>query len=88
MEVSERACAVLKEILDSAEHAPGEILRLAPAPQGEFGLILDTRHEDDRVVTHDNVPVPVVDGSLSDRLSSIRLLINGSDSGPTLKLTD
>jgi len=88
LEVSERACAVLKEILDGAEHAPDEILRLAPAPQGEFGLVLDTQRDDDQIVTHDDVPVLVIDASLSDKLSGIRLQINDSDSGPTLKLTD
>ena len=85
--VTTRASAALKQVLDSTQHDPKEILRLVQDPEGNLGLALDTQKEGDQVVEFSGDKTLVIDQEISDRLEGVTLDIQESPQGETFTLS-
>jgi hypothetical protein len=73
--------------LESIEHEPDQLLRVAMGTEGSLGLVLDSQREGDQVIEHENVPVLVIEPELSDSLSGALLDVRDTPEGPRLALT-
>ena len=61
LQISTRATGALRETLEGMERGPGELLRLIADADGRITLVLDSTRPGDTVISHDNVPVLIVD---------------------------
>ena len=81
--VTESARKALKNMLDSAEAQPEQSLRLVEE-QGNYGLTLDTKREDDQVVEHEGATVLLVGADVKTQLESVVLDLQDTPGGPRL----
>ena len=62
----------MKRILETRTLAPGKLLRLAMPPiwkgEGDFGIVIDEKGEDDYVVSHQGMNILLMDAGLTDGL--------------------
>lgn len=87
LEVTPRASAALKDVLDSTEHEPQQILRLVQDPEGNLGLALDVERDGDQVVEHQGARTMAIDSGISERLSGITLDVQDSPKGELFTLS-
>ncbi len=80
LRITNRASAMLKELLDKHEHEPDQVIRLVSDAQGE-GLILDRKSESDRAIRHSGATVLILDSSVNGRFSDLTLDVEESPKG-------
>lgn len=85
--ITDQASAVLKQVLDSVEREPEQVLRLVTDQQGSLNLALDSEREGDQVVTHLGDVVMVIETPLSEQLSDSTMDVKSTDQGPALTIT-
>lgn len=85
--VTEQAGAVLKQVLNSVEREPEQVLRLVTDQQGILNLALDSEREGDQVVTHEGDVVMVIEAPLSEQLSGSTMDVKSTAEGPALTIT-
>lgn len=85
--VTERASAHLRTLLESIEHEPDQLLRVAVSDAGSLGLVLDSQREGDQVIEHENTPILVIEAALSEFLSGAVLDVKDTPEGPRLSLS-
>jgi Fe-S cluster assembly iron-binding protein IscA len=80
--VTERAKAKLKEILETEDEDRVLGLRLQTTPSGQFGVILDRERADDQIVEHQGAVVLLVGQEVAPKVEDTT--IDYDESGPGL----
>lgn len=82
-EVTDSALEELSRIVGIQDMDDDQFLRLATPPiwigEGDFGVVVDKRGDDDLVVVHNQKPVLIIDPVLADQLS--KSIMDFKDSG-------
>lgn len=84
--VTEKAVDVLARTLEESDASEDQALRLARAPQGEFGLAIDEERSGDQVVKQAERAVLLVDEEVSAVLDGATLDVVESPEGTRLTL--
>ena len=84
--VTDQAVVLLKALLDSVEHEPGQVFRLA-AGQDSIGILLDNEQEGDHVVQHEDESVLVIEPALNEFLTDATIDIQETPEGPRLAIS-
>ncbi len=75
LEVRDDALAMMATMLNESGVGDGQMLRLSANEQGTLGLSIDQAGVGDRVVSHEDRPVLVVDHSIDDQLDGTVLSV-------------
>ncbi len=88
--VTDKAKEELKRILETRTLAPDKMLRLAMPPvwkgEGDFGIVIDEKGEDDYVVSYQDMNILLMDAGLADGLTTAVLDFKESPAGMAFTL--
>ncbi len=85
--ITERAAAVLRDILDNTDRDPNHVIRLVFDSQG-IGLILGKQKKDDKVFKHEGTAIMVIGPAEYNDLSRSTLDVELSPQGYVWSLLD
>ena len=71
--VTERATTRLQELLIANNAEPEQGVKLVPTDAGTIGMTIDTPREGDEVVSVEQDPLLIVDGSLAEPLDGAQI---------------
>lgn len=71
--VTERAASVLQNLLETSDAPPGQGVKLIPDAQGNLGMTIASPVEGDQVVSREESPLLIVDGSIAQQLDGTEL---------------
>jgi Fe-S cluster assembly iron-binding protein IscA len=84
--VTESARGALKTALDSLSAEEDQCVRIKADQGGRFGLTLDVEAHGDRIVTHGDTKVLLVDRETAEHLEDAVLDLKDTGEGPQLTL--
>lgn len=88
IEVTERAKAELKNILDAHVDYPLACLRLMANEQGTIGLSIDVEMPDDAVIEYQGTKLLVIKKEIADQLENIAIDVEDKGEGAQLVIID
>jgi len=86
LNVTEGAKGALKTALDNLSAEEDQCVRIKADQGGRFGLTLDVEAHGDRIVTHENVKILLVDHETAAQLEDAILDLRDTGEGPQLML--